>query len=412
MVPKKIRLISAVLAAALSVPLLGGRASALQYSGTGSYVSGKYYRRLEQVCLTGDPRTDIVAIARSQVGYQEGGSVNQLSGEVYGGVNHTEYGAWYGMQDMWCAMFVSWCADLAGISKDTVPSHCYTPEGLNWFTTRGQAYSREQVQSGAYTPKPGDLIYFKSSRNAKPTNHVGIVTGYSNGRIYTVEGNIGGAGITTNGGMVLERSYPISNTYIVFICTPGYESGSTAVLSDDDGKAAQLESLRNALFALESGDALAYDAVCANRMGGVSIGCGQWSGAQAAALLREIREANPAMFTEWDPDDLLPKGKMPSQISEDQRRILRSVLSSDVGIRVQNAWMDRCLEGWISRAESMGVTDREGVLLCAALYQLRGCTRAERIIAEAGRAPTKDALLNVIKYREPGLYRTCCLLVE
>ena len=407
MIPKYTKVISAVLAAVMTVSLLGGSVSALQYSGTGSYLSGKYYRQLAQVNLTGEPQTDIVAIARSQVGYQEGGSVNQLSGEVYGGVNHTEYGAWYGMQDMWCAMFVSWCANLAGISTDTIPSHCYTPDGLDWFISRGLAYSRADVQSGMYTPKPGDLIYFKSSRNAKPTNHVGIVTGYSNGRVYTVEGNIGAVGRTTNGGMVAELSYPISNTYIAFICTPAYESGSTNVPSRITGAAVRKESLRNALFSLESGESLQYDAVCVTGTAGVTVGCGQWYGAQAEGLLRAIMEDDPAAFQGLDPD-----GLMRCPMSEDRLRILRAVLASDAGVRVQNLWMDRCLENGMNRAAALGVTDPEGRLLCAALYQLLGDARAERIITAAGLSPTKEMLLSTIQDREPELYRTCCLLVE
>ena len=411
MAPKYRIIISTVLAAVLTVSLLSGRTSALEYTGTGSYLSGKYYRRLSQVNLTGDPQTDIVAVARSQVGYQEGGSVNQLSGEVYGGVNHTEYGAWYGLQDMWCAMFVSWCANLAGISQDTVPSHCYTPDGLEWFISRGLAYSRADVQSGMYTPKPGDLIYFKSSRNAKPTNHVGIVTGYANGRVYTVEGNIGAVGKTTSGGMVAELSYPISNTYIAFICAPAYESGSTNVPSRIDAAAVRRESLRNALFSLESGESLRYDAVYGAGAAGVTVGCGQWYGSQAEELLRTIRQEDPAAYRELDPDGLLQEGmKLP--LREDRLRILRAVLASEAGVRVQNSWMDRCLENWMSRAEALGVTDPEGRLLCAALYQLRGNGCAEGIIAAAGPAPTKEMLLTTIQAREPGLYRTCCLLVE
>jgi hypothetical protein len=249
------KVIAAATATVLAMSLLGSSASALQYTGTGSYMSGQYYRQLKQVPLTGDPRTDIVAIARSQVGYQEGNSINQLTGEVYGGTNFTEYGAWYGMQEMWCAMFVSWCADRAGISTNTVPSHAYTPDGLSWFAARGQAYTRAEVQSRKYTPRPGDLIYFKTSRNAKTTNHIGIITDYSGGRVYTVEGNVGAAGRLTNGGMVAEHSYPISNTYIVFICAPNYESGSTNVLPDARQRTQQLQqkSLREAIFSLETG---------------------------------------------------------------------------------------------------------------------------------------------------------------
>ena len=414
MKPRKKKVIAVAMAAVLTASLFGSQASAMQYSGTASYMAGSYYRKLREVKLTGDPRTDIVAVAKSQVGYQEGNSEHQLTGEVYGGVNYTEYGAWYGVQDMWCAMFVSWCADQAGISTDTVPSHCATPEGLNWFAGRGLAYTREDVQARKYTPKPGDIVYFKSSRNARPTNHVGIVTAYSDGRIYTIEGNIGTVGKMTNGGMVAEKSYPISNTFIVFICSPNYETGSTSVLLQVQERedALRVESLRQALFAVETGDEFTYDAVYAAPVGGVAIGCGQWYGSQAGLLLSRIYQSDPAAYDAIDPQgELLTDGVL-TQLTAEQIQMLRQVLASDAGVQVQNAWMDRCLQEWQERATALGVADPDALLLCAALYQLRGDAVAERVIDQAGHAPTKTTLLNVIKDLEPGLYRTCCLLVE
>ncbi len=223
------RILSAILAmvtlAMLVIVPFVPQARALSYSGSSSYKSGKYYTNLTKVTLTGDQRVDIVNIAKSQVGYQEGGSSSQLSGTVRGNGNYTEYGRWYGLQDMWCAMFVSWCANVAGVSTSVVPSHSYTPTGLNWFKNKGQAYSRATIAAGGYTPQPGDIIYFKSSRNQNITNHVGIVTKYSNGTIYTVEGNTSSATISTNGGAVCEKSYSISNTYIVYVCSPKYTTG-------------------------------------------------------------------------------------------------------------------------------------------------------------------------------------------
>ena len=46
---------------------------------------------------------------------------------------------------------------------------------------------------------------------------MGLVTGYSNGKIYTIEGNVGSAAHTTNDGMVTEKSYPITNDFIVAV---------------------------------------------------------------------------------------------------------------------------------------------------------------------------------------------------
>ncbi len=224
------RIICWVLELALVVtllcPALMPSASALSYSGSSSYRSGKYYTQLTKVKLTGNQRTDIVNIAKSQIGYQEGSSSSKLSGTVRGSGNCTEYGRWYGMQDMWCAMFVSWCANVAGVKTSVVPSHAYTPSGLQWFINRGRAYSRSTVANGGYKPQPGDIIYFKSARNSNICNHVGIVTSYSNGVVYTVEGNTSSATISTNGGAVAAKSYSISNTYIRYICKPAYSGTS------------------------------------------------------------------------------------------------------------------------------------------------------------------------------------------
>ena len=196
-----------------------------------SYASGIFYKRLENVVLTGNMRTDIVNVAMSQIGYAEGNHASDLSGCSTGHANYTEYGLWYNnLQDapggyekaMWCAMFVSWCAWQAGIPSDTVYYHAYTVYGVNWFNARGLAYSREQVEDGVYTPQPGDLVYFKSNRNGDKVNHVGILLKYENGILYAIEGNTNDTAHSTNGGQVCLKSYSISDTFIRFICSPNY----------------------------------------------------------------------------------------------------------------------------------------------------------------------------------------------
>ena len=202
-------------------------ASAATGGYSSSYKSGKYYTRLKNVTLTGNQRTDIVNIAKSQIGYMEGNNSSQLAGTTAGSKNYTEYGRWFGSQDMWCQMFVSWCADQAGVSKSVVRKGSYTPSELQFFKDQGRAHSRASIVNGSYTPQPGDIIYFKSSRNSNPTNHVGIVTGYSNKTIYTVEGNTSSTSYSSNGGCVATHSYSISNTYVVYVCNPKYSGTST-----------------------------------------------------------------------------------------------------------------------------------------------------------------------------------------
>ena len=218
---KRIRLGALVLCLLLTLQPLC--AAALGYTGSASYAGGRYYTALSALSLTGDPRADVVAIARSQIGYQEGDSAAQLSGEVSGSSNYTEYGRWYGLQDMWCAMFVSWCAYNAGVPTTVVPKHSFTVSGLNQFISWGRAYTRAEVAAGTYTPQAGDIIYFKSARNTNKTNHVGIVTGFSGSTIYTVEGNTSSAEISTNGGAVCAKSYSTSNTFVVYVCCPDYD---------------------------------------------------------------------------------------------------------------------------------------------------------------------------------------------
>lgn len=194
-----------------------------------TYEDGKYYAALQNVTKTGNMRTDIVNIAKSQNGYLEGNSNDDLSGEnTNGSNNYTEYGRWYGLQDMWCAMFVSWCANQAGVSTSVIPKTASTVTALNYFIKQGTAHTRASIAAGNYTPQAGDIIFFKSGRNSAITNHIGIVTSYSGTTINTIEGNTSSATISTNGGCVRAKSYSITNTYIVYVCRPNYPTDSVS----------------------------------------------------------------------------------------------------------------------------------------------------------------------------------------
>lgn len=196
-----------------------------------SYRGGIFYRRLRNVTLTGDPRTDIVNVAMSQVGYTEGNNASALSGLANGSKNYTEYGLWYKNnvdgsdafdRSAWCACFVSWCAAQANISSDVVYYHAFTPYGYNWFSENAQTYTRAQVADGVYAPQPGDIVYFKSSANNRKVNHVGIVVRYTDGVLYAIEGNTGSGENTSDGGAVCLKSYDVSDTFIRYICCPDY----------------------------------------------------------------------------------------------------------------------------------------------------------------------------------------------
>ena len=137
---------------------------------------------------TGNMRNDIIAVALTQVGYTEGAN------------NYTKYGVWYGQPNSpWCGMFVSWCANQAG-----VPTSVLKRTGIANPSNFGLSY-----QSGSnYTPQKGDL-FFKTS-----FSHVGFVY-YTEGEyFYTIEGNTSDS--------CARRSYPLGYYEILGYGIPAY----------------------------------------------------------------------------------------------------------------------------------------------------------------------------------------------
>lgn len=117
-------------------------------------------------------RDDIIDIARTQLGYTEGPN------------NDTIYGDWYGLPNQpWCAMFVSWCADQAGISQDIIKKFASCTTGFRWFDSIGES-TRDHI-----TPNKGDIIFFIWTYGEATPDHVGLVEKVENGKVYTIEGN-------------------------------------------------------------------------------------------------------------------------------------------------------------------------------------------------------------------------------
>jgi len=175
---------------------------------------------------TGDQAYDIVAVAETQVGYLEG----SLSGTVAGSNNYTKYGKWYAdyfsspgfAYGAWCAMFVSWCANQAGIPSSIMYYHASCTTAVREWKNRGLFHARS-----GYTPKAGDIIYFGSGNES---THVGIVRYVSGGYVYTIEGNTSGQhGEINEGGGCFKKSYALSYSRILGYASPNYiESGSSA----------------------------------------------------------------------------------------------------------------------------------------------------------------------------------------
>lgn len=103
-----------------------------------------------------------------------------------GNVGGEPYWSWWGLSERaeWCAMFVSWCADQAGLlDAGAIPKFENCVWGANWFKDNaGWA-------DGSAEPSPGDIIFFDWEPDGYP-DHVGIVEKCENGMVYTIEGNV------------------------------------------------------------------------------------------------------------------------------------------------------------------------------------------------------------------------------
>lgn len=108
----------------------------------------------------------------------------EIAKQQVGNVGGEPYWRWYGFDHRieWCAVFVSWAANKAGVLNDKIPKFAGVYTGIEWFKARGQ------WQNKGYLPRPGDIIFFDWEVDGKP-NHVGIVEKTEEGYIYTIEGN-------------------------------------------------------------------------------------------------------------------------------------------------------------------------------------------------------------------------------
>lgn len=116
-----------------------------------------------------------------------------------------KYRTWYygyNAQDVaWCAVFVSWCFDKAGIDMiKTDGAGCFAREGNGKY---GTWYESEYSDSST-TPKAGDIVTFVWNYSGRYYNqdkyysdHVGIVYAVDDDNIYTIEGNTGASNDTS-----------------------------------------------------------------------------------------------------------------------------------------------------------------------------------------------------------------------
>ena len=166
---------------------------------------GVWEETVSGVKLTGDWRVDLVAIARTQLGYEES-EKNFIIDED--GVRHgyTRYGEWYGAPySDWCGMFLAFCANYAEISSGAFPRDAHVG---SWASSISGALERDTL---AYVPQAGDLIFFDWDADNNP-DHMGLVEKIVDYSVITIQGNADGAVRRIEYSLGDSRIYAYGNT--------------------------------------------------------------------------------------------------------------------------------------------------------------------------------------------------------
>lgn len=137
----------------------------------------------------------VVEVALKEVGYTEQPA----------GTNKTKYGKWFGLDgNPWCAMFVSWCHDKAGV---LMPKIGFSKPG---FAGCQSAYAYwKKANKIVKDPLPGDIVLYDFNGDGR-YDHTGIFrrnlgrTPVGEGFFEAIEGNTA-IGNDSNGGAVMIR---------------------------------------------------------------------------------------------------------------------------------------------------------------------------------------------------------------
>ena len=117
--------------------------------------------------------------------------------------NNTVFGAWYGVQTAWCAMFVSYCLNKSGNGKtingaQSKKGYALCSKGIKWFQKKHAWYPVMKA-------KRGDVAFFDWNHDHAP-DHTGLIlkVDTKRKRVLTIEGNTG-HGNLSNGGAVMKQ---------------------------------------------------------------------------------------------------------------------------------------------------------------------------------------------------------------
>ena len=122
---------------------------------------------------------EFVQTALDEEGYEEGSD------------GYTKYGSWYGLANAdWCVMFISWCANQAGIMTTSstgtvpnVPKMASTSAMYTWYTNNRRNLAPSMSASSPNRLQVGDIVVINTQNGGPVTDHVGIVVSVDYGNV-------------------------------------------------------------------------------------------------------------------------------------------------------------------------------------------------------------------------------------
>lgn len=158
-------------------------------------------------------RQRVVSVAKGWLGVKGGTPEHHTIVDVYNAHRPLARGYKLKYTDAWCAGFASAVAIDAGLT-DIIPTEVGCEEHIRLFQAVGR-----WVEDDAYTPMPGDYIFYDWQDKGQGDNrgyadHVGIVEKVVDNTITVIEGNKGNA--------VARRSLKVNGRYIRGYGVPPY----------------------------------------------------------------------------------------------------------------------------------------------------------------------------------------------
>lgn len=165
--------------------------------------------------------------------------------------------------------------------------------------------------------------------------------------------------------------------------------------------------LRKIIYAVETGGQIygnaRYDAFTpagtnSPNETGVTLGAGQWHGANAKKLLNRIKEAAPAVFEALDTAGIVADlsnydwSSYKIVAGTAKAKCIQAIISSDAGKAVQDALLDEELAGYVETAKDLYVLNAGGQMMSANIIHLGGSSALKRVLAKTVQPYTNETI--------------------